>query len=267
MTRQAARGLVISAAILILVTGARLPATNASREVDGQPSIIAASWAWTLASPAGFGDCLPVGGCDNVRIRALAPYGGRLYAGTTNVATGAEIWQYNGFTWAQQVQGGLGDQQNTEIGSSAVYGGKLYAGTQQSESAGAEVWAYDGIAWTRALTGGFDQSTLPSDPKNIAATALTTFDNKLFIGTRYDYRGAEIWAYDGVTVTQVVSNGLVNAGNVAVFSLSSFAGNLYAGTLNRSGAEVWRSANGVQWTRVVTNGLAQWPMLPSQPWP
>ena len=89
MTRQAARGLVISAAILILVTGARLPATNASREVDGQASIIAASWAWTLASPAGFGDCLPVGGCDNVRIRALGSYGGRLYAGTTNVATGA----------------------------------------------------------------------------------------------------------------------------------------------------------------------------------
>ncbi len=265
MTRQAigrvwttiARGSVVLclAALLLSVGMKSLPGLAQAGGIAPQSSVELSSWAWTLVNPAGFGVCQPVTGCDNVRIRALAAYDNQLIAGTTNATMGAEIWGYNGASWTRQVSGGMGDILNSAIVSMAAYSGTLYAGTQQDESSGAEVWSYDGLAWTRALTGGFDQSALPSDPKNIAASALTPFDAKLYIGTRYEYGGAQIWAYDGLTVTQVVSNGLANSGNVAVVSLAPFAGDLYAGTLNKSGAELWRSANGLQWTRVVTDGF------------
>ena len=173
-----------------------------------------------------------------------------------------------GFTWTLQVEGGMGDPQNGEIVSLATYAGKLYAGTQQNEASGAELWAYDGIAWTRVLTGGFDQSALPSDPKNIAASALATFGDKLYIGTRYDYGGAEIWAFDGVTATQVVSNGLANESNVAV----SVAGVFCRQPLRRH-TERQRRRPVAQQQRLAVDARRDQrlqrarAMLPSLPWP
>jgi hypothetical protein len=250
MTRQViGRVLAAVAAMLILspvIHGRSMPIGTAIH-----PS---ASWLWSLTTPGGFGPCDPMVGCDNVRVSSLQAYGGQLYAGTAN-ALGAEIWQFNGSTWHRQVQGGLGDPQNSVIASLAVHDGKLYAGTQQSESAGAEVWSYDGLTWTRTLTGGFDQSATPDQPRNTVASALASFNGRLYIGTRYDYLGAQIWAYDGLTVTQVVSNGLANADNVAVVSMIPFAGSLYAGTLNYRGADLWRTTDGLQWTRAMSNGF------------
>lgn len=249
MTRQAlCRALIILAAIAALGSH-YLPVSGAlSRGLN-------AAWTWTLTTPAGLGSC-QASGCNNVRIASLAAFNGALFAGTENAWQGAEIWQYNGSTWTRQAQGGLGDVQNSSIASMAIYGSALYAGTQQSESSGAEVWAYAGGHWARVLSGGFDESTLPSDPKNTAAAALASFSGKLYIGTRYDYRGAQIWSYDGITATQVVSGGLANVDNVAVISLAAFNDAVYAGTLNYAGGgEIWRSSDGVQWARISSGGF------------
>ncbi len=51
----------------------------------------------------------------------------------------------------------------------------------------------------------------------------------------------QIWATDGLTVTQVISDGFGDQGNVGVTNLASFNGCLYAGTYNPShGYEVWK---------------------------
>jgi hypothetical protein len=242
--------LVFLMASLSGLAGIAAPFPRSESSSSG-PSALA--WTWTLTNPGGFGSCQPVVGCENASVESMESLNSTLYAGTANIS-GAEIWQKNASTWSRQVQGGLGDPGNSVISAMARFAGRLYAGTQQNESAGAELWSTNGITWTRALTGGFDPSIPPWQPKNSAVTALLAFGDHLYIGTRYA-AGAEIWAYDGIAATQVVSTGLANTYNVAIVSLSSFGARLYAGTLNGNGAEVWRSPDGVQWTRSAIGGF------------
>jgi hypothetical protein len=112
------------------------------------------------------------------------------------------------------------------------YNNKLYIGTSNTLGSGAEIWSYDGNSW--AKLSGFG--------KNDAATAMTVFNNALFIGTtNYATKGVgQLWAYDGTAFAQVTSPGaFASGGNSGIVSLAATNETLYAGTYNNTGAEIW----------------------------
>ena len=61
------------------------------------------STTWTQVGFNGFGDM------DNTRLRSMAVYNGKLYVGTINQVTGAEVWEYDGATWLQSNLDGFGN--------------------------------------------------------------------------------------------------------------------------------------------------------------
>jgi hypothetical protein len=81
----------------------------------------------------GFGDA------NNLRTNGMAVYNSRLYVGTENNTTGAEVWEHDGVAWAQVNVDGFGDANNLRTNGMAVYNSRLYVGTR-NDTTGTEVW-------------------------------------------------------------------------------------------------------------------------------
>jgi len=201
--------------------------------------------------------------------RVFAVFDGELYVGVRNDTggandndtenmTGAQVWRYDGgTTWTQVNEDGFGNAPsgyNRSVESMAIFDGNLYAGTWNDDD-GAQVWRYDGgTTWTQVNDDGF--GNMPSGGFSVALS-MTIFDDELYVGTRNDNTGTEVWRYDGGTTwTQVNENGFGNTSNQAIWSLVEYDGSLYAGTMNMpQGGQVWRYDGGTTWTQVNESGF------------
>ncbi len=104
---------------------------------------------WNKANADGFGNK------DNSYILSMAEFGGYLYAGTSNVDSGAQLFRSsNGSSWSPVTTNGFGNASNIDIASMAVFNNRLYAGTR-NVATGCEVWEYDGTTWHRRVNNGF----------------------------------------------------------------------------------------------------------------
>ncbi len=194
----------------------------------------------------------------NSGISSLAVFQDWLYAGTEN-PNGAEIWQSSdGISWAPVVQGGFGSLADApRITAMGVFDGQLYAATGSWELLNPsimQIWrTADGENWESVTTNGF------GDSRNSMALTLQAWGDHLYIGTRNDITGGELWrSASGAADSweQVNLNGFGSSKNTAVTSLVEFQGMLYAGTRNwTSGAELWRSVDGAVWTQIVQNAF------------
>ena len=212
---------------------------------------------WELVNTNGFGDTLNEGA-------SMAVFGSYLYVGTENVL-GCQVWRTAAkggppFTdWKQVNVDGFtkDDQYENEIASSMVVtNSKLYVGVWNSYS-GCQVWASAAKGgppytdWQKVNTDGFGTN------KNIDATSLAVFNQKLYAGTHNETTGCEVWKYNsGTSWSKVGSAGLGSAANWDVCSLKAFAGKLYAGTTNNSGGcEVRSSSGNGSWTKANASGF------------
>jgi flagellin len=80
------------------------------------------------------------GNVNNGDILGLKEYKGRLYAGTTNLAEGSEVWEWNGKTWAQVADAWINDANNIWMRGMEEYNGRLYVGTRDNVS-GANIYS------------------------------------------------------------------------------------------------------------------------------
>ncbi len=197
---------------------------------------------WRQVNDSGFGDS------GNLAVYALCEYGGYLYAGTSRLTGGGEIWRFNGFSWHRSGESGLGNPDNAVIRSLAVFDGRLYAGTTNNRL-GTEVWQHDGRTWRQVNVNGF------GDPDNISTQALETHNNRLYAATHNNRAGTEVWEYNGSSWNQVNRDGFGDPDNRQSWDLVGHAGFLYAGTTNEGGAEIRRYDGGITWTRVNTSGF------------
>jgi hypothetical protein len=102
------------------------------------------------------------------RIRAMAVYNGKLYAGVGDTAGDGEVWEWNGTTWTQIA----GDSLNSgwtnviEYVSTLIdYKGKLYAGVGNTANADAQIWSYGNNAFLSSA-----QTSQDTNWHHIAAT-------------------------------------------------------------------------------------------------
>jgi hypothetical protein len=135
----------------------------------------------------------------------------------------------------------------------------LYAATGNwlvSNPPGVQIWrSGDGLNWEKVVENGF------GDPKNTVVLAFESIGSYLYVGTRNEVTGGELWrSPDGSPGSweQINADGFDNADNTAVTSLVYFNGRFFAGTRNWfTGAEIWQSINGTDWTRVVNNAFGR----------
>jgi hypothetical protein len=210
---------------------------------------------WTAVITNGFG-ITPNFGIDH-----LLSYNGQLYAGVANDVTGGEVWRsVNGLDWTQVISQGFGDSTNGEVVRFTVFGDILYASTASyTTTHGGEIWRTstgNNGDWTRVVTNGFN-----GDFGNVMAISFGSFSGYLYAGTSNSTTGGEAWrTSNGITWTQVNTDGFGTANNPAVSALASFNGYLYASTRGKSGvsgAQVWRCqvCDGSDWTKTVDNGF------------
>jgi len=214
---------------------------------------------WTAVITNGFGSAY------NAGIDHLIEFNDYLYAGTwADEVNGGEVWRSSdGLNWTRVARQGFGVLTNGEVFRFAVFNDTLYASTwSYTTDHGAEIWrSSTGISgdWTRVVTNGFGDA-------NNQVVAMDVFNGYLYAGTyNWNYTaitstGGEVWrTNDGITWTQVNTDGFGTVNNNAVSALVSFNGYLYASTVYYPGAgvQVWRCqvCDNSDWTKVVDNGF------------
>jgi hypothetical protein len=195
---------------------------------------------------AGFGDP------DTVAITALAVYDGVLYAGATNLISGAQIWRsFSGDnnTWTK-VGPAAPAPTGSRVTGFAVFGGALYAAI---ESAGpVQVWrSNNGTSWTTVMNNGF------GNPNTIYAGGMDTLAGKLYLGAGNSVQGAQLWRTgDGTTWEKVNYADFSAVNNQQVEMVFVYGNQLYVSVKNgTTGLKLWRSADGTTWERANQDGF------------
>ncbi len=236
-------------------------------------------------------------------IRALTPFAGHLFMAP--IGSGKNFFaNFNrdevlmsddpaSGKWTTASYIGFGDQANSQIYSMATFNGQLYAAI--SNNSGFQLWRTDAAgkppySWTAVIVeGAFRGADSPT------ATAMTVFDDKLYVGTAAATIGAEGTAAKAAELIEVnpddswnlvvgdarqtpegfkaplsgLSAGFGNLYNVYLWKLASYDGWLYAGTydystfklaagsaaLSTAGFDLWKSPDGVHWQKVSTTGF------------
>ncbi len=234
------------------------------------------TWRWRETCPTGFesGDGR---GWQNFSVVGMHVFQDRLYVGTWNVDTGAQLWRTREGVLHPLI---LEDWERVDPGSFSglavtsmiTFEDELYAGifTQAFPlfNPPCGVWrSPDGVSWSRVSLKGF------RDLFNSDATSLAVHDGSLYAGTENGYfyntfrmgTGTEIWRTEGGALPdilyswkQVNTNGFGSTGsnpfNRNAFMMISYQGSLYVGTENvYTGAELWRYDGGA-WSQVLFSG-------------
>ena len=105
-----------------------------------------------------------------------------------------------------------------------------------------------GRPWPRAGFG---------DAANQQTGGLTVFNGYLYVGTRNDTIGGQIWrSANGTDWAPVGAPGLGDSNNVTPDGLIVFQGQLYVFEGNLvTGIEAWRSPDGTHWTQINPDGF------------
>jgi hypothetical protein len=189
----------------------------------------------------------------------------RLYAVTTNVKQGLEVWSSaDGEKFTKVVSGGFDSSENTDA-STWVFRGRLILGT--SNSTGAQVWSSaDGRDFNRIAVRGLDQTNTGFIAHHFEKDQGSVFHGRLYAGTSNPTRGGEIWrTSDGSSWQKVASAGLGRATNLVLSPSVVFKQRLYATSVNKASPsqpgpiDVFRTKDGTTWERVVEGGFGAGP--------
>lgn len=198
-----------------------------------------------------------LGNAGNYLLPTMEVWNGAIYAGVGRAITSARIYRStNGTTWDLMKDDFLHPGLNTLV-DLHPFGTRLYAslGSEAFVPTTAEIWRSDadGDTWTQF---GADGLGLPLNGAllNTEFMQFEEFGGKLYVGSRNDVTGGQLFRTDGTTWEEITADGfgvLPAAANEAIWGLMSYDGYLYAGTLNDNGAQIWRSTTGDagDWTK------------------
>lgn len=147
--------------------------------------------------------------------KTMAVFQDKLYVGAANRNDGAALMCYDGNTWTQAAENGLGSPANTAITCLHATDKKLYVGT--SNKSGGQVWEYDGTNW-RCLHKGPFGSFL-----SYLVMGLAYYKGRIYVGLwdQIETKPVEVWAGDEQGNWQMVSEpGLGDKENEAIPSMT-----------------------------------------------
>ena len=187
-----------------------------------------------------------LGDSNNQSVSALVVFNKALFVGTSNPATGPQVWRSaNGVDWTPvSLDGfGAGNQAGHGVTAVAVYADQLYVATDGVPDSpyGVEVWrcqVCEGDDWTRVVENGFGNAEMSG------TAALVVHKEQLYLVAGNNASGLEMWrTTNGVEWEAVSEGGIDNPNNVGVFSgnsVVSMKGRLLVGTWNEvEGGQLW----------------------------
>ncbi len=206
---------------------------------------------------------------------AMTVFSGNLYVGLGTTAGDAEVWKYNGSTWAKVG----GDSANSSWGagyetvrSFAQDGTVLYAGLGDSAN-DSEVWRYNGSTWTK-IGGDGGGSPVSWNTSYEQVVSMVTSGTTLYVGLGVSAGDAEVWRCSNcqTATTGTASWGLVGGDAVntswanstyeQVWSLAANGTTIYAGLGDTaSEAEVWACAScdsSPSWSQIGGDTVNSW---------
>jgi hypothetical protein len=178
----------------------------------------------------------------------------------------AEVWRWNGTSWAQiggdGVNSSWADQTFEDVNALVKSGNYLYAGLGTNLAGDAEVWRCDVTThcadWDKiggdAVNGSWAVNTFE------AVHSLMSVGGDIYAGLGASTNDAEVWMYNGTSWSKIGGDGVNSswaaADNVEyVTNLDYFGGKLYAGTGVTAGdADVWMY-NGTSWSKIGGDGV------------
>ncbi len=179
--------------------------------------------AWAPVMTGGFvGQGSPV---TTTILSALHVHNGLLYIGTGDGPGAAQLWTYDGTTFARVDGGAFAGR--ARVHDLCSYSGSLVIAVDH------QIWLLDtmGLRLLRQMDGA------------LAVSEVEPLGGLLLAAVNHASQGPVIWAYDGGQWRQVSSPGFGDADNLAADSMLSDSGAIYVGTLNPpDGGEVWSQA-------------------------
>ena len=203
---------------------------------------------------------------NNLSIRALASYGGKLYIGTFNGA-GGQLWSYDDVTgvFTKVWQAGT---DIPLIGELEPYNGKLYIGvggelTTDSFPDNNYIYVCEKCSDATDIKPVADLPDI--DPETFWVIKLFATQGRLFAGTVNFVNGFSMLSYDStasIVPFDMIADGpreggFFNSSNYYLWSMSEVNGRLVIGTFNpddqngtaRGSAELWYSDDGINWVQ------------------
>jgi hypothetical protein len=188
---------------------------------------------------------------DTVDITILVEFDGMLYAGATNLVSGAQVWRsYSGDnnTWTK-VAPEIAGTTAASVTSMVVFAEGLYVAIESE--APAQIWRTFGGPWETVVSDGFGDSFTTS------AGGMAEFGSYLYVGAGNEVDGAQLWrTQDGTNWQQAIDPGFGDPNNQKVEQVFVWQNLLYAGVLNmQTGMELWRTADGMLWEQANPDGF------------
>ncbi|MAT98801.1 MAG: hypothetical protein CL608_16785 [Anaerolineaceae bacterium] len=236
--------------ILVGFADVKLFARDHAHNIEAMTQAVS---SWIQVNNNGFGNQ------QTEEVSALEAFNNHLYAGTSNLIDGAQIFRStDGVTWTAVTDPGFGSAHDTAppaILDMMVFDGYLYATTGRGNAA--QIWrTVDGVNWARVVNAGF------GDPDVVNMTVLAVYGSQLYVGAAKQDTGVQVWR------TYTGDGNLSNWNQVATgtdpaimtgLSVFNVDGGLYAAVQSETGAaaQIWRSYGGAlgTWTAVVSDGF------------
>ena len=176
----------------------------------------------------------------------------------------AEVWRWNGTSWAQiggdGVNSSWADQTFEDVNALVKSGNYLYAGLGTNLAGDAEVWRCDVTThcadWDKiggdAVNGSWAVNTFE------AVHSLMSVGGDIYAGLGASTNDAEVWMYNGTSWSKIGGDGVNSSWSASyesVRSLTSDGINVYAGVGDTAtDAEVWMY-NGTSWSKIGGDGV------------
>jgi hypothetical protein len=188
---------------------------------------------------------------DTVDFTAFGEFNSFIYAGATNLISGAHIWRsFSGDnnTWVK-VAPDVEQPFPSTITGFASFGGALYAAV--GTGAPVQIWRSTGGKWTTVISDGFGNNLTTS------SGGLVEYAGYLYVGTGNTEQGAQLWrTNNGTSWEQAIEPGFGDSNNQKVEMVFVFEDQLYVSVKNAiTGIEVWRSPDGTFWEQVNQDGF------------
>ena len=196
-------------------------------------------------------------------VRSTVIKGSDVYVGLGLGVGDAEVWKWNGTTWAKiggdGVNSGWADQEFEDVFNLVIDGNTLYA-SLGSTAGDAEIWSCDLVSncndWTKIGGDGINSGWAVNTYEYVMS--MHFFGGNLYAGLGSTANDAEVWRWNGSSWTKIGGDSL-NSGWTTNFEtvgvLMNDGTNLYAGLGDTAqDAEVWRW-NGSNWTKIGGDGL------------
>ena len=200
----------------------------------------------------------------NSAILPYAAYRGELYIGTTNTASGCELWKWDGSGDPVLVRGGgfgEGAASDTALPLGVIDGRLVVGVTNFGANPGVRVFTYDGSAWEMPVGPGAPVAPGFGDPQNNGLTSNqpVEFNSKLIFPVTNSTSGLKVYSYDGNSFDLIgqPGAGLWPPSQFFAYATVSHAeGKVYLGTGTSLAApgQLW-SYDGSAWEGLVTDGF------------